>query len=154
MKLEFFRQIFDKYSNIKFCDSLSSRSRMVPRGQTDRTKLTVTLCSCVYVPNNSELGPGTGPKHVRAPVWLILCHSFKPIFFNLGLVSLFECVCPNCRWFWGKYFHIWKTWVYQHHISGYFNPFVWPLLFLCPIKHHAMKMWELRYRSTHYKPGH
>ena len=65
---------------------------MVPCGQTGRTKLTVILCSCVYVPNNSELGPGAGPKHVGAPVRLILCHSFKPIFFNLGLVSVFECV--------------------------------------------------------------
>ena len=65
MKLEFSWQIFNKYSNIKFRDSPSSGSGMVPCGQTDRTKLTVTLCSCVYVPNNSELGPGVGLKHAN-----------------------------------------------------------------------------------------
>jgi len=36
MKLEFFRQIFEKYSNIKFHENPSSESRVVPCGQTDR----------------------------------------------------------------------------------------------------------------------
>jgi hypothetical protein len=36
--------------------------------QTDRTKLTVTVCSCVYAPNNSEPVPRAGPKHAGAPV--------------------------------------------------------------------------------------
>ena len=35
-KLEFSRQIFEKYSNIKFHKNPSSGSRVVPRGQTDR----------------------------------------------------------------------------------------------------------------------
>jgi hypothetical protein len=146
MKFEFSQHIFDKYSNIKFRESPSSGSRMVPCGQTDRTKLTVTLCICVYVPNNSE--------HVAAPVRLILCHSFKPIFFNLGLVSLFQCVWPNCRWFLEKILS---------HLENLSLPASNFRLFppLCPapaipalIKHHATKMCELRYRSTHSKPGH
>jgi hypothetical protein len=35
MKLEFFRQVFKKYSNIKFHEYLSSGSRVVPSGWTD-----------------------------------------------------------------------------------------------------------------------
>jgi len=36
IKLEFSRQILEKYSNIKFPDSPSSGSRVVPRRRTDR----------------------------------------------------------------------------------------------------------------------
>jgi len=36
IKLEFSRQIFAKYSNIKFHENPSSRSRVVPCGQRDR----------------------------------------------------------------------------------------------------------------------
>ena len=36
MKLEFSRQIFEKYSNIKFHENPSSGSRVVPYGRTDR----------------------------------------------------------------------------------------------------------------------
>jgi len=48
MKLEFSRQYFEKYSNIKFQENLSSGSWVVPCGQMDRQtdimKLIVTLC--------------------------------------------------------------------------------------------------------------
>jgi len=36
MKLEFYRQIFEKYSNIKFDENPSSRSRAVTCGRTNR----------------------------------------------------------------------------------------------------------------------
>jgi len=36
MKLEFSRQVFGKYSNIKFIGDSSSGSRVVPCGRTDR----------------------------------------------------------------------------------------------------------------------
>jgi len=36
MKLELSRQIFEKYSYIKFCENPSSGSRVVPSGQADR----------------------------------------------------------------------------------------------------------------------
>jgi len=36
MKLEFSRQIFEKYSNVKFHENPSSGSRAVPCGQRDR----------------------------------------------------------------------------------------------------------------------
>jgi len=36
MKLEFFRQIFEKYSNIKFHENRFSGNRVVPCGRVDR----------------------------------------------------------------------------------------------------------------------
>jgi hypothetical protein len=38
MKLEFYRQIFEIYSNIKFYENPSSGSRVVPCGRTDRQR--------------------------------------------------------------------------------------------------------------------
>ena len=35
MKIEFSRQIFEKYSNIKFYENPSSGSRVIPCGRTD-----------------------------------------------------------------------------------------------------------------------
>jgi hypothetical protein len=43
MKLEFSRQIFEKYLNIKCHENPSSGNRVVPRGRTDMTKLTVAF---------------------------------------------------------------------------------------------------------------
>ena len=43
MKLEFSGQMFDKSSSIKFHQSPSSGSRVVPYGQTDMTKLIVAF---------------------------------------------------------------------------------------------------------------
>ena len=51
MTLEFYRQIFDKYSCIKFYKNSSSGSR-VPCGQTDLTKLIVTFPNFVNAPKN------------------------------------------------------------------------------------------------------
>jgi hypothetical protein len=36
MKVEFFRQIFEKYLDFKFYENLSSGSRVVPCGETGR----------------------------------------------------------------------------------------------------------------------
>jgi len=43
MKLEFYRQIFEKRSNNRFHENLSSGSRPVPCGRTDMSKLTVAI---------------------------------------------------------------------------------------------------------------
>ena len=51
VKLEFFRQIFEKYSNIKFHENPSSGSRVVPCGQTDMTKLIVAFRNFANAPN-------------------------------------------------------------------------------------------------------
>jgi hypothetical protein len=43
MRLEFSRQIVEKSSDIKFPENPSSRSRVVPDGRTDVTKLIVAF---------------------------------------------------------------------------------------------------------------
>jgi len=43
MKLEFSRQIFEKYSDTKFHENPSSGIRVVPWGRTDTEKLIVTF---------------------------------------------------------------------------------------------------------------
>jgi hypothetical protein len=61
-KLEFSRLVFEKYSNIKFHENLSSGSRVVPcgqtdgwmDGQTDMTKLVVAYRSFAKAPNKSD----------------------------------------------------------------------------------------------------
>jgi hypothetical protein len=54
MKFEFFERIFEKYSNIKFHENSSSRSRVVPGGQTDRrtdmTRLIAALRNFAHAP--------------------------------------------------------------------------------------------------------
>jgi len=43
MKLEFSRQVFEKYSNIRFHENPFSGSRVVPCGQRDMKKLVVAF---------------------------------------------------------------------------------------------------------------
>jgi hypothetical protein len=54
MKLEFSRQIFEKYSNIKFQENPCSGSRVVPcgraDGQTDMPKLLVAFRNLANTP--------------------------------------------------------------------------------------------------------
>jgi len=60
MKLEFCRQCFEKYSNIKYHKNPSSGSRVVPCGQTDGqtdiTKLIVAFRDFANAPNFSQFG--------------------------------------------------------------------------------------------------
>jgi hypothetical protein len=51
---EFSRQIFEKSSNIKFHENLSSGSRVVPCGQTEMTKLIVALRSFANAPKKRK----------------------------------------------------------------------------------------------------
>ena len=50
MKLEFSRQIFEKYSNIKFHGNPFSETRVVQCRQTDVTKLTVAFRNFAKTP--------------------------------------------------------------------------------------------------------
>jgi hypothetical protein len=50
MKLEFSRQIFEKYSSIKFHENPSIGSQVVPCGRTDMTKLTVAFSNFANAP--------------------------------------------------------------------------------------------------------
>jgi len=60
MKLEFYRQILQKYSNIKFHKNPSSGSRVVPCGQTNRrTGMTTIIVVVRYLrlKDNEKLNP-------------------------------------------------------------------------------------------------
>jgi hypothetical protein len=71
MKLEFSRQIFEKYSNIKFHENPSGGSRVVQRGwaggqtnrqtygRTDMTKLTVAFSKSANAPKTTSRKPLT-----------------------------------------------------------------------------------------------
>jgi len=50
MKLEFFRQNFEKYSNIKFNENPASGSRVTPCGRTDMTMLIVAFRNFANAP--------------------------------------------------------------------------------------------------------
>jgi len=52
MKLEFSRQVFEKYSNIKFHENPFSGSRVVLCGQTDMKKLVVAFRNFANAPYN------------------------------------------------------------------------------------------------------
>ena len=73
MKLECSRQIFEKYSNIKFNENPSSGSRVVPCGQTDKridvTKIIIPLRDFANV-----------PKNVFLTLSIISCSNCVPIF--------------------------------------------------------------------------
>jgi len=53
MKYEFCRQVFEKFSNIKFYENPSSGSGQMD-GQTDMTKLIVTFHNFSKAPNKME----------------------------------------------------------------------------------------------------
>ena len=57
MKLQFSRQIFEKYANAKFHECPSSGSRVVPCGQTDRHAEANTRFSqfCERAPKNDSI---------------------------------------------------------------------------------------------------
>jgi hypothetical protein len=57
MKLEYSRQIFQQSSNINFMKSPSSRSRVVPWGLADMTKLVVAFHNVGKAPSNDSV-PG------------------------------------------------------------------------------------------------
>ena len=74
MNLEFFRQIFGKYSNTKFYGNPISGSRVVPCGTTDRrtdmTKLTVAFRNFVNAPKITKVNIG----------FINLCHFVVEYF--------------------------------------------------------------------------
>jgi len=56
MKIEFSRQIFEKYSNVKFRENPCCGSRVVPCGRTGMTKLIVAFRNFANAPNIEQFG--------------------------------------------------------------------------------------------------
>jgi len=63
MKLEFSRQMCEKWSTTKFHENLSSGSRGVPCGRADMTKLIVAFRNFADAPKNAvrRVSPATSP---------------------------------------------------------------------------------------------
>jgi len=49
MKLEFFSQIFEKYSNIKSLEYLSSGNRVIPYRHEEDNNRFLQFCECAYI---------------------------------------------------------------------------------------------------------
>jgi len=65
-KLEFSRQIFEDYSNIKFGIKVFSGSRVVPCGQTDgRTNITELIVAFAILWTRPKTGTESGTKLIR-----------------------------------------------------------------------------------------
>jgi hypothetical protein len=84
MKLELFRQIFEKYSNIKLQENPRSKNRDVPCGrtytQTDMTKLIVAFRNFSNEPKNAVLY--TVYVCVHIPTYRIIKIYDKPKLLN------------------------------------------------------------------------
>jgi hypothetical protein len=55
----------------------------------------------------------------RPTIWHLTSLLFKLFQPSTGLANVLEGTYPNCRYFSGKFFHLWKIWVYQHHTFYY-----------------------------------
>ena len=77
MKIEFSRQIFEKFSNIKFHENPSSGSRaFVPCGRTNMTELIVAFCNSANAPKNGKIPGGDNTDHEFAIQRTVLCDIF------------------------------------------------------------------------------
>jgi hypothetical protein len=95
MKLELTRQAFEKSSDIKFHENLSSESRLVPRGQTDGqadrlTKLVIAFCNFAEAPKMFQ--------DLRNPVFHYRVHKIAPV--AVGQMNLLHPppTCLKFRW--------------------------------------------------------
>jgi len=97
MKLEFSQQIFEKFSNIKFHENPPIRSRVVPRGRTDMTKLIFVLRNFANSPENIESKSG-GLNWLNYVLFMHkIRHCYKvKIFYQIWEVSIFRVYKFSC----------------------------------------------------------
>jgi len=86
MNLQFSRQIFEKHSNTKLYQNLSSGSRVLPCGQTGMKKLIVTFRNVANAPKNLLFAPSyltarLSTSHKSAPTEWILAkfHTYEGV---------------------------------------------------------------------------
>jgi len=87
MKLEFSRQIFKKYANIKLRENPSSGSRVVPCGRTDMTKLIVAFRSFANAPKVDKKNCNNNQDRFSIMHILVL---FIHVLFNDIVSSLYR----------------------------------------------------------------
>ena len=73
MDLEFSRQIFEKYPNMKFHENPSIEKRVVACGQTDVTKQ-ISRFSQIFFCGSADKGNALSAEQVRPSVRLSDCH--------------------------------------------------------------------------------
>jgi hypothetical protein len=82
MKLEFCRQIFEKYSNIKFNENPSSGSRVVPCGRTDmkliHIELPMTECFKITTKTKHVLIPNSTSDNGARDGVVVKARRYKP----------------------------------------------------------------------------
>jgi len=81
-----FRQIFEKFSNIKFHENPSSGRGVVPCGRTDMTKLIVAFRGFANAPKNDWDAIGryqTGPRQNVSSLW------FTPLFYARSMLHVY-----------------------------------------------------------------
>ena len=98
MKLGFSRQIFEKWSNVKFHENPSSGSRVVPIGQTWRSWQSLFVIFFERARKKDQTGPGESPdaqscKHSIAPTDSTIVGRFlefaeRPSAFHEALFSI------------------------------------------------------------------
>ena len=79
MKLEFFQQIFEKYSNIKFLGQPPSGSRVVPSGQTPPSLATTTNTANRFVPLVTKTSYSSTSLATMTNGTIRLCPLFVPL---------------------------------------------------------------------------
>ena len=67
MKLNFF-SVFEKFSDIKFCENPFNRNRVLPRGRTDMTKQVVAFRNFANGLKNQVSSDGEGSAVVIWPI--------------------------------------------------------------------------------------
>jgi len=81
--LNFFRQIFGKFSNIKFQENPSSTSRIVPCGRTYTMTLIAASCNSENAPTNSSNKLHSNPHYTSFPRNAPLPYFFRHFRDNL-----------------------------------------------------------------------
>jgi hypothetical protein len=95
MKLEFSRQIFEKYSNIKFHENPSSGSRIVSCGWTDMANLVVTFRSFANAPNESwKFMPSAGLDPATLAIERPQAYALDRTATGIGCTEQVDV--PNC----------------------------------------------------------
>jgi hypothetical protein len=102
MKLEFSRQIFWKYSNVKFHENPPSGSRVVPCGQTDgrteMTKLLVAFCNFASVSTNDYVPTALADRSLYVGTDRVFCEAWNVQGYSKWFVGVLTTCHTQYTW--------------------------------------------------------